>query len=104
MGVSQILIMYITNLIIMAFIIILMKHQNMLKSTMEVCKYKWELEIVTKPMRATLQISKTMVVLSTKLPLKVMHPNSPLLKFGTHPLQGTITLTSCESPHLHQIQ
>ena len=31
MGVSQILIMYIANLIIMAFNIIIKKHQNMLK-------------------------------------------------------------------------
>jgi len=35
MGVSQILIMYITNLIIVTFNIIIKKHQNMLKSIMK---------------------------------------------------------------------
>ena len=58
MGVSQVLIMYTTNLIIMAFIIKIMKHQNMLKSIMEACKHKWELEIVTKTMSVHLYVSK----------------------------------------------
>ena len=57
-GVTQILYMCVTNLIIIAFIIIIMKHQNMLKLTMEACKHKWELEIVIKTMRVHLYVSK----------------------------------------------
>ena len=41
------------------------------------CKYKWELEIVTKTDEGTSLVLQTKVVLSPKLPLKVMHPNSP---------------------------
>ena len=41
MGVSQILIMYITSLNIMAFNILIMKHQNMLKmNNMKECKMR----------------------------------------------------------------
>ena len=39
----------------------------------------------------------------TKLLLKVMHPKFVTFKLRTHPPEGTITLTSSESPHLHQI-
>jgi len=41
---------------------------------MKVCKQKWELEIDTKTNEGASLGLQTMVVLSTKLPLKVMHP------------------------------
>ena len=44
---------------------------------MKACKQYEELEIVTKTDRAHLQKLQNMVVLSAKLPLKVMHPNNP---------------------------
>ena len=79
MGVSQILHMYIINLIIMAFNIIIMKNQNMLKmnNMKKHVNINKELEIVTKTMRVHLYVSKRGGP-PTKLPLKVMHPNSPL--------------------------
>ena len=40
MGVSQLPYMHVTSLIIMAFNIIIMKHQNMLKSLIRACKQK----------------------------------------------------------------
>ena len=54
-GVSQTLHMYITSLIIMAFNIITMKNQNMLKiNNIKACKLNEELKIVTKTIRAHL--------------------------------------------------
>ena len=102
-GVSQILYMYVNSLIIMAFIIIIMKHQNMLKSTMKACKHKWELEIVTKTVRVHLYVSKLRWS-SHQTPLESDASKIVTFKLGTHPPQGTITLTSSESPHLHQIK
>ena len=50
MGVSQILFMYISNLIDIAFNIMNMKNQNILRvKLMRACKQNKELEIVTKP-------------------------------------------------------
>ena len=62
MSVTQILYMYVTNLIIMAFIIIIMKHQNMLKSIMEACKHKWEFRNRYKNKEGTSLYLQTKVV------------------------------------------
>ena len=54
MGVSQLLHMYITSLIIMAYNIIIMKNHMLKISNMKACKLNEKLEIVTKTNRANL--------------------------------------------------
>ena len=55
MGVSKILYMYVTSLINMAFNVLIMKHQNILKiNDMKALKLNRSLEIVTKTIRAHL--------------------------------------------------
>ena len=103
MGVSQRLLMHITSLINMAFNIIIMKDQNMQKSSIRACKLNEELEIVTKTIGL---ISRTPNHSGppTKLSLKVMHLKMlPYSSERIH-LKAPTPLTSCESSHLHQIK
>ena len=84
---------------------IIYKHtKHAINNEMKACKqYIWELEIYTKTDEATLHVSKTRWS-SHQTSLESDASKKVLFKHGTHPLQGTYTLTSCESPHLHQIQ
>ena len=98
-GVSQILHMYITSLINIAF-----KHNDILKSSIRKhVNINKELDIVTKTNRANLQVSKIMVVLPPNF-LEGDASNVVSIKLKRIHHQGTKTLTSNESPRLHQIQ
>jgi len=68
---------------------------------MKACKYKWELEIVIKTKKVHLYVSKVWWLFH-QTPLESDAYKLVIIKFGTHPPQGTITLTSSEIPHLHQ--
>ena len=84
MGVTQILYMYVTNLIIMTFNIIIIKHDMLKINHMKACKHKWKLEIVTKTKRAHLYVSKPRWS-SHQTPLESDASKIVTIKLGMHP-------------------
>ena len=69
---------------------------------MKACNQKWELEIDTKTDEGASLGLQTNGGPLHQSPLESVASKNVSFKHGTHPLQGTYTLTLCESPHLHQ--
>ena len=68
---------------------------------MKACKYKRELEIDTKTDEGTSLVLQTNGGPLHQTPLESDASKLFCLRHGAHPLQGTNTLTLCESPLLH---
>ena len=98
---SQILYMYDNSLIIMTYGIMNIKTRHAMND-LKACKHNGSKRLLPKPI-GHIPCLQNKVVLPPNSPWKWCIQIVPF-KHRTHPPQGTITLTSWESPHLHQIQ